>query len=402
MTAITAPARRVPALPRSRRLIGVDAARGLALLGMMAAHLVSSSNPDGTPSAAFALVDGRSSATFALLAGVGLALADGGHRGPRTPFGRMVVRTAVRAAVILLVGLVLTTLGPPIAVILQYYALAFLLLAPLLRVPPLLLGLGGLAWLSVVPLLSHLLRDSLGLVGPGPQVGIAEFLTAPGYTLTTLLITGYYPVLTWFGYLLVGAAVGRLALTRRAVALLIAATGAILLVAASLVSRVLLATSGAQQALAAGDPITGRGPEGPFYGTTPTGSWWWLVVDTPHSGTPPDLLGTTGAALLVLGVCLLVAPTVAGWLLVPLAAAGSMTLSLYSGHVIAVLLGLPGASGGVDWAVHAMVAVALATVWRTRFTRGPLEAGTAALVDAVAGTSRPEPRRPASDTADLP
>lgn len=390
--------RRLASLPRSRRLVGVDAARALALLGMIAAHLIERTTPDGEPSFAFSLVDGRSSATFAVLAGVGLALADGGHAGPRTPYGRMVARTAVRALCILLVGLVLTDMGPPVAVILQYYAVLFLLLAPLLRLPVAVLGIGGLAWLGMAPVVSHAIRESTGLVGPGAQVGISRLLVDPGGAVADLFLTGYYPVLTWFGYLLVGAAVGRLVLTRRSVALALAGTGLLLAVGSWLVSSLLVRTTAAQTALADGDPLSGRGVDGPWFGTAPTSSWWWLAIDTPHSGTAPDLLGTTGAALLVLGLALLLARTVVGWALLPAAAAGSMTLSLYTVHVLAVLLGLPGTGPVTDWAVHAALALLLASVWLLWFRRGPLEAGTAAVVDAAAGPATPSPRTPGAAT----
>ena len=44
----------------------------------------------------------------------------------------------------------------------------------------------------------------------------------------------------------------------------------------------------------------------PGAGTTPTnGSWEWLLVDAPHSGTPFDLAHTIGTALAVIGLCLL-------------------------------------------------------------------------------------------------
>jgi len=389
---VTAPAttlRSRPSLPRSRRLVGVDAARGLALLGMMAAHLLERTTAAGDPSAAFALVNGRSSATFAVLAGVGLALADGGHAGGRTPYARMVARTSVRALCILLIGLVLTEAGPPVAVILQYYALSFLLLAPLLRLPAAVLGVGGLAWLGLAPVVSHVVRESTGLLGPGSQVGITRLLVDPSGSVTDLFLTGYYPVLTWFGYLLVGAAVGRLALGRRGVALAVAGAGLLLAAGAAVVSSLLLGTAGARDVLTGVDPVFGRGTDGPWFGTAPTSSPWWLAIDTPHSGTAPDLIGTTGAALLALGACLLLAGTVAGWALVPLAAAGSMTLSLYTVHVLAVLSDRPGLDPGQDWTVHAALALVFATLWTLRFRRGPLEVGVAGVVDALAGPSTP-------------
>jgi uncharacterized membrane protein len=56
---------------RISRLLGVDAARGLALFGMMSVHVLPATDPDGTVSTAFRISSGRASALFALLAGVG-------------------------------------------------------------------------------------------------------------------------------------------------------------------------------------------------------------------------------------------------------------------------------------------------------------------------------------------
>ena len=53
------------------RLLGVDAARALALIGMMSVHLLPSTDPDGTISTAYLISAGRASALFAVLAGVG-------------------------------------------------------------------------------------------------------------------------------------------------------------------------------------------------------------------------------------------------------------------------------------------------------------------------------------------
>ena len=52
-----------------KRITGLDMARGLAVLGMMAVHVYPDFNRNGTPSAAFAIAAGRSMATFVLMAG---------------------------------------------------------------------------------------------------------------------------------------------------------------------------------------------------------------------------------------------------------------------------------------------------------------------------------------------
>ena len=58
-------------------------------------------------------------------------------------------------------------------------------------------------------------------------------LADPGRLLCELLFTGYYPVLPWLAYLLVGMGLGRLDLRVRRVQATIAAGGAILAVVAT-------------------------------------------------------------------------------------------------------------------------------------------------------------------------
>jgi len=69
------------------RLVGVDVARCLALLGMMATHVLAETDPDGSISASQWLAGGRASSLFALLAGVSLALMTGGREPVRARNG---------------------------------------------------------------------------------------------------------------------------------------------------------------------------------------------------------------------------------------------------------------------------------------------------------------------------
>jgi len=64
-----------------RRIMGVDVARGFALIGMIAVHVLSATNAAGEPSLEWTLFAGHSAALFATLAGVSLAFMTGG----RTP-----------------------------------------------------------------------------------------------------------------------------------------------------------------------------------------------------------------------------------------------------------------------------------------------------------------------------
>ena len=364
----TAVASQAPPRPGVTRLRGVDAARGIALLAMMVTHLVPQFGSGGGAEPAFAAADGRASALFAVVAGMSLALGDGGAaRATPRPYGVMLLRIAVRAVLVAILGLLLGAAGAPILVILVYYALLFVLVAPLLRLPAAALAGLAAAWAIAGPAVSHALRSRSALLGDQAQPTIDRLVGDPGGLAVQLLLTGTYPAGTWLAYALAGAALGRVAWTHSRAA--VAAGGGLgLALLAHGVSAALLALPDAT--VAGTIQATTR-----FYGTTPTGTWWWLALDHPHSGTPLDLLATIGSAVVVIGLMLLLlsSPVAPGfrWL----AATGSMTLTLYTAHVLAAAAGLPAGQGPwATWVTHAAVAVAIAALWRWRFRRGPLEA----------------------------
>jgi uncharacterized membrane protein YeiB len=116
-------------------------------------------------------------------------------------------------------------------------------------------------------------------------------------------------------------------------------------------------------------------------GTTPTDTGWWLATLLPHSTTPLDLAFTIGLGLVVLGVCILVGRTTST-LLRPLAAAGSMTLTVYSLHLL--LLSWPVMPGELTGLlIQTVLLVAFALVWSRSHARGPLEEIVARATGAV-------------------
>jgi hypothetical protein len=80
---------------------------------------------------------GRASILFATLAGLSLALVTGGARtnGERVP-GRAKRRIAVRAGIIFAIGVGLTMWDTPVAIILAYYGVLFLIALRFLRLRP--------------------------------------------------------------------------------------------------------------------------------------------------------------------------------------------------------------------------------------------------------------------------
>jgi uncharacterized membrane protein len=362
------------------RLSGVDAARGIALLGMMSVHIVPAVDETGRTSTAFLVASGRASALFAVLAGVGLALTTGGPH-PYRDRRLLATRSGLiaRASLLALLGLMLGAVDTPVAIILVYYAPLFVCALPFLSLGARALLPLAVGWALLAPALSHMVRSSLYESGGGnPTFGS---LAEPGALAAELFLTGYYPVLPWMAYLLAGLAVGRLALNSPRVAAGLLVGGAGLALLAKAVSWTLLYPLGGLDRIV-GSPAVERRLSTSLGGTTPTTSWWWLAVSGPHAGTPLDLLHTIGTALGVLGACLLVV-RIAAPLLTPLVAAGGMTLTLYSLHVVALGAAGSGADGAALLTVHAIVALAFALTWRAHHRRGPLEAVASAAERSV-------------------
>ncbi|MGA9745947.1 MAG: hypothetical protein WBQ50_00670, partial [Nocardioides sp.] len=295
----------------------------------------------------------------------------------------------VRAAIVLAIGLFLGSLPTTIAVILAYYGVLFLLGVPFIALRAGSLSLLAAGWCVAAPVLSHLLRPGL----PPPSYDsptLGGLLADPTGVLTELLFTGYYPAVPWLTYLLAGMAIGRLDLRRAGAAGRLAALGAVLAVAAPLVSGALIGRPGVPDVLRRSlDTVPHEGGlsdtlEHGLYGVTPTESWWWLATGAPHSATPFDLAATTGSALLVIGGCLLLTrllPSV--WAV--LFGAGAMTLSLYSLHVIMRTPLLWPDDDVPTFTLHVMTMLVVGALFRLLRLSGPLEKVTALAAGAVRG-----------------
>jgi uncharacterized membrane protein len=364
------------------REVGIDLARGAALIGMMITHTQSAANAEGVLNPAWLVATGKSSALFAVVAGVGIALTSGRTR---PPSGRkwvaVVLSMLARAVVIGAIGLALgAVLGETNAmVILPYYALLFVFAIPFLRlrVRWLVLATGVLA--VGMPVLSMVLRADLPWVVDPANLTFGAVSSQPAASLTELLLTGAYPALPWLAYVCAGLAVGRSRLSMRGVAAGIAAIGLALALAARAVSWYLLDVAGGQEPLTrAATKVMSLGDYVDLLlfgsnGTTPVNSVWWLAVMSPHTATVADLVFTIGTSLLALGVCIMVGRVV-GRLVSPLAAAGTMPLTMYVLHLL-MLAYLPISEGaeGLEFVIQLTVLITFAMVWHHKFARGPLE-----------------------------
>ncbi len=336
------------------RLAGVDVARAAPVIGMVMVHFgPRAEEATGVAAALYTLPRGRASLLFALLAGVSLALAArGGRDGRSAPLGWMLL---TRSAILLPLGLALQTLGHGVHVILQFYALYFLVAWFALRLGRArLLACAG-ALTLVGPLLYLLTRSALpgATVGGAPQLG-----DAPGTMVLELLVTGAYPVVTWGGPLLFGVWLGGADLHSATVRRRVVRIGVATAVAAWGLSTVLVA--------ALGEP--GEGP-----------GWRALLVDDAHSQMPLWLIGSTAVAVTTLAAGLWSAERFPR-LLRPLADLGRLALTIYVLHLV-LLAAVPQLVSHAEVgrallsvAVFTALVAVVAVAWCRRFTRGPLEA----------------------------
>ncbi|MFC6065426.1 DUF418 domain-containing protein [Streptomyces ochraceiscleroticus] len=383
--ATTAPIRpsRPSAAPATGRLIGVDLARGLAVLGMYAAHLGPDPSVGGWLGFLMETAYGRASALFALLAGFSLILLTG-RPYPRTGrAGRQAMgRVVIRAAVLFAMGIALILLNTEIDVILACYALLFLLALPLHRLRAASLAAIAAASTLVLPQLLYVVNLSIdngswadAVIARDPLAGITD---SDG--VLDILFTGAYPVLTWLPFVIAGMAVARLDLANAAIRVRLALTGCALAVLGYGGSWLALhLVPNAYAAIAAGTD-----------GPSPSSAWWseqvgeptdtfreWLLVAAPHSQTTPSILGNAGVALAVLAGCLIAVDRLPRLprLATPVTAIGMMSLTSYVLHVVAIwALWGEGLPGSLPALIGISVAVMLLAVgWTRLFRRGPLE-----------------------------
>ena len=428
------------------RIMGLDVARALAVLGMVGAHIGAAPDLDwGNPDTWGGIVHGRSSILFAVLAGVSIALMTGRTRIPepeRMPGIRL--NLLGRGAAIFIIGIALELLGTPIAVILTVYGMLYVAAIPFLRWRPssLLLAAGGLAILGP-PLLAGLQVVTLGASGPGVD----------------LVVFGTYPITVWMAFVLAGMAIGRMPLDRVRTAAWMLLAGVVISVAgyglgaagAALSSPVDGAgfvsgessisevpegvygvpadeldftgmlcddyqdgyitcyTDGASEGSIIdedGNPVDGEGME---IVAEDEGTGWAAYPDLvaaqqpelmivgqvfavePHSGGVAEVLGSGGFAVAVIALCLLASRPLR-WALVPLAALGSMPLTAYAGHIVAIVA-IAGPrefiSDAAAWGWFSLVLVVAATLWAMFFGRGPLERLVGRSANAMASVPKP-------------
>ena len=332
------------------RIVGVDIARALAILGMLAVH-IGPTDVGGVAGRLYATPYGRASLLFVVVAGVGITLL---ARSTRTTTNGTRTKLAWRAALLLPAGLALQELDHGANVILQDYALFFVLAMLTIDLSRRWLLALSIGFATVGPVLYFLGRAMTPGAFERTPTALSDPLLA---TVHGLVFSGPYPLITWGAPLLFGMWLGHLDLRSAVMRRRMIIGGGAVTLAAFLLPRALVATFGAP---------------------TSYGDARFLYTSSGHGQMPMWLVGGTAAAVALLGLALYAGDR-APRLTWPLAAAGQLALTVYVGHLL-VLHAAPQIATSerlsravVILAGFTAVILLFATLWRRSFARGPLE-----------------------------
>lgn len=364
------------------RMVGLDVARALAVFGMYIVHIGPPlSATDGVGSWVRYLADGHSSVLFATLAGFSLMLI-AGRREPKTGLaGRQAkARIAIRAAVLLVLGTALAMEYGGV-IILAFYGVYFLLALPLVRLRAGTLALIAAGLALVTPQLAFALK---ALLSESVQQSVNAYDPLKALSdvgVLDLLLTGFYPALTWMPFVVAGMTLARLDLPAPAVQWRLAALGAALTVAAYGTSLLLAGKDALASMAEVGKPSAGPKPASFGSGSFEAqGAASDLLTAGPHSGTTFDIIGSVGIAILVIvsTTVLMDRLPLLRRLAKPIIAVGAMSLTAYVGHfVVQSVVDIPtGESSQVSWLpvlTFILGAIVFAALWSRFFRRGPLE-----------------------------
>ncbi len=331
------------------RITGIDMARGIAMAGMVIVHFVAWWEGDGALATLAEHVRGRAMPLFMVLGGVGVTLMTSRTMTPAR-------NLLVRASMLFALGLFLTETIDRVAIVLQSYALLFIMAIGLLR-------LSNRTLLALVPLVVAIGAGTYQLIGePRVQTPLDSLLTLEG--IESLLFDGFYPLFPVGAFFIFGMWLGRLDLRSNRVASILATAGTVVGGAVWIGANRIVSTFDVQT------DFGGRAGDGALH--------LGRLLDTEgHSAMPAWVISALGTSVAILGFSLLFARMFTRGTR-PLVAVGSMSLTFYvfQAWVTNLVPATDETSVGIEWLFALLVYVAFAVfavAWQRQFKSGPFE-----------------------------
>lgn len=337
--------------------MALDAARGLAVIGMYLQHFALNET-NGS------IVSGNTTLLFVLCGGISYSIMAGRMMDRGMEPAAFRTRMLARAVFIDMIGYLLIMLNTPFGVILPAYAALFVLALVLIRRSTRVLVTTAAVLLAVSPPLMILGgsvlsgANLLGDIAGGPMSALA---LAPAFVA--------------------GMAIGRFDLTRMRTALSLVSSGAVMLIVSKLLGIFVLPwlSRSFEEWLVSVQGTAGAEPD--QYAIWPHNVapplWHNLLSIAPHSASTFQTMLGLGAAFLVLGMVCLVPQKISA-VLKPFAGVGRVALTMYAAQFVVIwALEISGAKydiGAIPFGDLFVAAVATVTGWLiARLPTGPLE-----------------------------
>ena len=373
------------------RLTGLDIARALAIFGMVIVNYRSTFHETGeAPPWLETLanqVNGRAAATFVFLAGIGIALLS---RKSRTSGDKDLIREDRRdlfrrALFLLAIGFLFRQVWE--YDILHFYGAWLIMAAVVLTVRSVWLIAIALLMVAIFPFLYFLLPDALG---------ITFWDTTNAFTWRDIAIDyffqGYHPIAPWFAFMCIGMAVGRLDLADVKIRRNLLIAGIAMIAIGEGLAGVML-DLGYFKLLEDIFPTLDLNEANP-------------IIDTDsYPPMPLFVLVGTGWAMTIVSLCFGFGLRFGDrrWI-TPFVHTGQLALTIYILHGTFGVWAVGWAGykpyQSLEWiltycVIFYLFAILFATLWRRRYSRGPVEAIMRRLTDRW--ESEINPVKPASE-----
>lgn len=348
-----------------QRIIGIDVARALAIIGMILVNFKVVFGDSGqTWIKEFAnIFDGKAAATFVVLAGIGIALMTNSaiKNNDQVKLKIARIRILKRAVFLFFVGLSYISIWP--ADILHFYGIYMLITVVLLTYKQKTILISGICIVLVYPLLMTILNYETGW--NFTTLEYQNFWTFKGF-MRNLFVNGFHPIMPWTAFMLFGYWFGKQDLHNNKFVKKTFWMSTIIFIAIQSVSNITIKvlSEGNQEATLELVEIFGTKPMPPL---------------------PIYMFNGIAIAFAIISACILIARKFENTFIIDaLNKTGQLALTFYVAHVI-VGMGIieiinPSKMGdySIEFSiiyaiVFSLLCVLFAVIWKKHYKSGPLE-----------------------------
>lgn len=347
------------------RIIGIDVARALAVIGMVIVNfkVVLGEEGQNWVKLLASVFDGKASATFVVLAGVGIALGTNSalRNNDLSKLRVAKIKIAKRALFLFVIGLSYMVIWP--ADILHFYGVYMLISLLLIRSAPQHILMCAAAVILTYPFLLYWFDYETGW-----NFNTLEYLDfwEFGGFLRNLFINGFHPVLPWVSFMLVGFWYGKQDLNNDKFLKKVIGVSSAVFIGIQFLSyfSIRILSNGNEETLSNLSEIIGTNPMPPL---------------------PIYMLNGIAIAILVISLCILLGKNYAtNKVVVALNNTGQLALTFYVAHVVLGMglieaispseMGAYSIEFSVTYALFfSLTCIVFANLWMKHKPLGPLE-----------------------------